>query len=104
MRATGIVGQARCDNGARTGRFGRVCEGVSWQKVGSKTANGGMRRELDKNAELPSHAQNAQLRWWMGNGGCAGMFFFLPEARDSLARRGIGGCEMRLGSRGREEG
>lgn len=39
MRATGIVGQARCDNGARPAGFGRVCArgGVSWQKVGSNT-------------------------------------------------------------------
>lgn len=87
MRATGIVGQARCDSGARTAVLGGYARGVSWQKVGSKTANGGMRRELDKNSELPSHAQNAQLRWWMGNGGCAGVFFCL---RLVIAWRGAG--------------
>lgn len=34
---------------------------------------------------------------------CAGVFF-LPEARDSLARRGIGDARCDWGSRGREEG
>lgn len=32
---------------------------------------------------------------------CAGVFFFLPEARDSLARRGIGDARCDWGSRGR---
>lgn len=36
----------------------------------------------------------------LGNGGCAGVFF-LTEARDSLARRGIGG--MRDATGGAEE-
>lgn len=34
MRATGIVGQARCDNGARTAVLGGCARGVSSQKVG----------------------------------------------------------------------
>lgn len=39
MRATGIVGQARCDSGARMVVLGWCARrGVSWGKVGSKTA------------------------------------------------------------------
>lgn len=39
MRATGIVGQARCDNGAPTAALGGRARGVSWQKW-AQTAGG----------------------------------------------------------------
>lgn len=39
MRATGIVGQARCDNGAPTAVLGGRARGVSWQKW-AQTAGG----------------------------------------------------------------
>lgn len=59
MRATGIVGRARCDSGARPAVLGGCARGVSWQKVGS---NGGWEMrddEDDGESNRPGRAQDA---------------------------------------------
>ena len=106
MRATVIVGQARCDSGARTAVLGGYARGVSWQKVGSDTGCR-MRDDVDdkKSNQTVQVMHKIESEVVDGeNGGLRRCVFFLPEARDSLARRGMGDARCDWGSRGREEG
>lgn len=60
MCATGIVGQARCDSGARMAVLGWCARGVSWEKSGLKNGRCGMRSDVGRNSDRPSHAQNVE--------------------------------------------
>lgn len=70
MRATGIVGQARCDNGARTDRFGRVCEGCKLAKSGLKNGKWGDAQRTGQECRAAQSCTKCTVevvdgKWWL---------------------------------------